>query len=238
MTWKTCLGPHSTTWEHAFTILDCFTSEVFDYSKWYYGSSSTIPTLFNHFWGQTSIFSWVTPTFLAPISFLIWFFTSSEKIAGHCRWKNGYLTPKTWLRLGFCGQKPFFHQFHLLSFLWVDFISNFDYSEPPGTIWDQFGTKAGHNFAPLWTIWSSFESFHDKLGASLGWFLTSLDIMMAHPWLFYPYFIIFGVKCPFFQWWHPLFLLRLPSWLDFSHPLRKYMDIVGEKMAIWPQKPR
>ena len=193
--------------------------------------------LISPFLGQMPIFSWVTPTFVLLNRFLTWFFTSSEKINGHCRWKNGHLTPETSLRMVLFYQKPFFHEFHLFSFLWVDFLSNFDYFEPSGTILDWFGTKAGHNFTPLWTIWSSFVFSHDKLRTSLGWFLTFLDNMMAHPWLFYPYFIIFGVKCPFFQWWHPLFLLRLPSCLDFSHPLRKYMDIVGEKMAIWPQKP-
>ena len=52
------------------------------------------------------------------------------------------------------------------------------------TIWDHldlFGTRVEHNFAPLWTIWSGFESSHNELGTNLGCFFTFKDGMMAHP---------------------------------------------------------
>ena len=80
------------------------------------------------------------------------------------------------------------------------------------------------------------ESSHSKLGTNLGCLLTFPDGMMANHPLFSPNFTIFGVKCPFFHGWHPLFFLQLASLLDFLHPLKKKMDVVGQIMAIWPQK--
>ena len=52
--------------------------------------------------------------------------------------------------------------------------------------------------------------------------------MSAHHQLFDPNLTIFGVKCPFFHGWHPLFILWLASSLDFSHPLGKKMDVEGQ----------
>ena len=69
---------------------------------------------------------------------------------------------------------------HLLFSLLIDFLLHFDYPHPSGTILDLFGTRVEHDFAPLWTIWSGFESSHNNLGTNLGCFFTFLDGMMAH----------------------------------------------------------
>ena len=116
---------------------------------------------------------------------------------------------------------PFFHELHLFFFLQVDSILNFDYFHTPWATLDLLGTRVGHNLPPLWTICSGFESSHNKLGTNLDCFLTFWDGMTAHHPLFNPNFTIFGVKCPFFHGWHPLFFLLLASLLDFSHPLKK-----------------
>ena len=91
-------------------------SLFFDLSDLYNGSLSTILAYFHYFWGQMPIFSWVTPTFLPLNSFLIWFFTSSEKKKDVVGEKNSHLTPKTSLRLGFWGQMPFFSWVSLIKF--------------------------------------------------------------------------------------------------------------------------
>ena len=133
---------------------------------------------------------------------------------------------------------PFFQELHSSFILWVDLLLNFDYFQPSGIFLDPFGTRVEHNFALLWTIRSGFESSHNKLGTNLGGLSTFLIGMMAHHLSFWPNFTIFGVKWPFFHGWHPLFFLPIASLLDFSHPLQKKMDVVGQIMAIWPQKPR
>ena len=73
---------------------------------WCGGSGPSIWPLFNLFWGQIPIFSWVTPTFFALIWFFIWFPISSEKIDGGCGWKNGHLTLITSLKQDFWGLLP------------------------------------------------------------------------------------------------------------------------------------
>ena len=123
-------------------------------------------------------------------------------------------------------------------FLWVDLLLNFDYFKPSGTILDIFGTKVGHSFEPLWPIRNGFKSSHNKLGTNLGCFFTFLDGVMVHHRLFGHNFTIFGVKYPCFHGWHPLFILQIPSLLNSLHPLEKKMVVVGQIMAIWPQKPR
>ena len=146
--------------------------------------------------------------------------------------------PKNLTKIVFLGSNAlFFHELHPLLFLWVDLILNFDYSKPSWTIFDLFGTRVEHSFAPLWTILSGFQSLHIILGTNLDFFFTSPIGTLAHHELFWPIFIIFGVKCPFFHGWHPLFFLSIASLHDFVHPLKKNMDVVGEKIAIWPQKP-
>ena len=58
--------PMWTVFTHFTTYLR-LTQVVFDHSRWYSGPSSTILTIFNLFWGQMPIFSWVTPTFFPQI---------------------------------------------------------------------------------------------------------------------------------------------------------------------------
>ena len=71
--------------------------------------------------------------------------------------------PKNLTKIGFFEVKcPFFHELHLLFFLSVDLLLNFDYFQPSGTYLDFFGTRIEHNFAPLGTIWSGFELSHYK----------------------------------------------------------------------------
>ena len=152
-------------------------------------------------------FSCVTPTFLPLIRFLIWFFTSSDKMDGRDRWKNGHLTPKTSLRLGFRHQMPHFSWVTLTFFSLSRFVMEFwlfwSFGDHFRLIWVQSWTK----FPPLCTIWSGFESSHNKLRTNLGCILTFLDDRMTHHRLFYPYLTFFGVKCPLFHVWHPLFFL-------------------------------
>ena len=56
--------------------------------------------LISPFLGSSTHFSWVTPTFLPPNSFLTWFFIFSRKKKGRCGSSSGQLTPKTSLWLG------------------------------------------------------------------------------------------------------------------------------------------
>ena len=55
------------------------------------------------------------------------------------------------------------------------------------------------------------------------WGLTLLVfwpyVMMANHLVFGPNFTIFGVKCPYFHGWHPLFFLWLASLLNYLQPL-------------------
>ena len=99
---------------------------------------------FYHFWGQMPIFSCVTPTFLPLNSFLTWFFTSSERKNGGCRWKNSHLTPKTSLRLGFWSQMPFFPWVALVILSFSRFVIKFWLFS---TIWDLSGPLWGQSWA-------------------------------------------------------------------------------------------
>ena len=101
--------------------------------------------LFNHFWGQMPIFSWVTPTFYSLIRFFIEFVISCEKINGHCRWKNGHLIPKTSLKQGFWGQMPIFSWVTPTFFSLSRFVIEF------GLLWTIL-----ERFWPIGTIFGRF----------------------------------------------------------------------------------
>ena len=103
-------------------------------------------------------------------------------------------------------------------------ILNFDYSKPSWTIFDLFGTRVEHNFAPLWTILSGFQSLHIILGTNLDFFFTSPIGMVAHHELFWPIFIIFGVKCPFFQ--------NRSKW---STTVQNYAQLWSQRGPKWSQ---
>ena len=105
-----------------------------------------------------------------------------------------------------------------------------DWLEP---FWDYF-----------WPIWDIFWRDCKPLLTVLNHirdqprlFLTIPDGVVAWDQPFGPFPTFFGVKCPFFHGWHLLFFLWFDSLFDFPFPLKKLMEVVGEKMAIWPQKP-
>ena len=60
--------------------------------------------------------------------------------------------------------------------------------QPSGTIFDLFGTRVEHNFAPLWTILSGFQSLHIILGTNLDFFLP----LQLVRWLIINYFGLFS----------------------------------------------
>ena len=106
----------------------------------------------------------------------------------------------------------------------LDWLEPFwDYIWP---IWDIFW----HDCKPLLTVLNHIRG-QPRL------FLTILDGAVAQDQPFDPLSTFFGVKCPFFHGWHPLFFLWFDSLFDFPYPLEKLLEVVGEKMAIWPQKP-
>ena len=124
-------------------------------------------TIFSLFWGQMPIFSWVTPTFFSQFWFFIGFLTSSEKIYGCCRWKNGHLTLETSLISWFWGKFPIFHELYPLFFLQVD--SSFNW-----TTFGLFWTKCNH----FETISYHFGVFFGVISNHCGQFL----LISQHIW--------------------------------------------------------
>ena len=116
------------------------------------------------------------------------------------------------------------------------------------TIGDRFGPCRSildwlepfwHYFWPILDIFlrdgKSLLTVLNRIRGQPRLFLTILYGVVAQDQLFDPFLNFFGVKCPFFHGWHPLFLLWFDSLFDFPFPLKKLMEVVGEKTAIWPQ---
>ena len=167
------------------------------------------------------IFSWVTPTFFALIRFVIGFANYSVEIIRHYRWNNGYLTPKTVLKQGFWGQIPVFSRVTpiFFSFEWIHhrIWTSLDYFRPVWIKHNHFETISGQFGIFSDIFFNYFEWFWITSQHIRDWprlFLTIPVGMTALNQLSSPILTFFGVKCPFFHGWHPLFLHWLDSLLD------------------------